>query len=190
MENFSGMATAGETTKMKDTHMMKENEKDHQKYVKVPKGNDHHCFGCSAANPHGLQMDFYYADNTVFSWLSVPEHLCGWDNLLHGGVIATILDEIMSWTAIYILKKFILTKKMTVEFIKPLTIGTKLTAKGMVFEIISEREAIVEGFLFDDRQRLCARSKGHYALLGADMAKKLKVVDEAAIRRFKPVFED
>jgi hypothetical protein len=50
-------------------------------------------------------MDFYYADNAVFSWVSAPEHLCGWNNLLHGGVIATILDEIMSWTAIDILKK-------------------------------------------------------------------------------------
>jgi uncharacterized protein (TIGR00369 family) len=190
MENFPGMAAAGETPKMKDAHMMKEIEKDFQKYVKIPKGDDHHCFGCSPINPHGLQMDFYYAEKTVFSWLSVPEHLCGWNNLLHGGVIATILDEIMSWTAIYILKKFILTKKMTVEFIKPLTVGTKLTAKGMVFDIISEREAVIDGFLFDDRQRLCARSKGTYALLGADTAKKLKVVDEDAIRRFTPVFEN
>ena len=186
MENFPGMAAAGETRKMKDANPIQAYEKDSQKFIKIPKGNDHYCFGCSSTNPHGLQMDFYYADNSVFSWLSVPEHLCGWNNLLHGGVIATILDEIMSWTAIYILKKFILTKKMTVEYIKPLAVGTKLTSKGMVFEIISDREAAIEGFLFDDRQRLCAQSKGIYALLGVDIAKKLKVVDEAAIKRFEP----
>jgi uncharacterized protein (TIGR00369 family) len=183
------MAAAGETGKMKNADLIQEFEKDPQKYIKIPKGDDHHCFGCSAANPHGLKMDFYYADNAVFSWVSAPEHLCGWNNLLHGGVIATILDEIMSWTAIYVLKKFILTKKMTVEFIKPLTVGTKLTAKGTVLEIVSDREAAVEGLLFDDRQRLCARSNGTYALFGADTAKKLKVVDEAAIRAFEPVFE-
>jgi hypothetical protein len=119
------MATAGEKGKMKDAELIQEYEQNPQKYVKIPKGDDHHCFGCSPSNPHGLKMDFYYADNAVFSWVSVPEHLCGWNNLLHGGVIATILDEIMSWTAIYILKKFILTKKMTVEYIKPLTVGTK-----------------------------------------------------------------
>ena len=173
---------------MKDTGIIQEYEKDPQKYVKVPKGDDHHCFGCSSANPHGLKMDFYYADNAVFSWVSPPEHLCGWNNLLHGGVTATILDEIMSWTAIYILKKYILTKKMTVEYIKPLTVGTKLTAKGSVLEIISDREAAIEGFLFDDRQRLCARSSGTYALFGPDTAKRLKVVDEAGIRRFLPIF--
>jgi uncharacterized protein (TIGR00369 family) len=146
MENFPGMAAAGETGKMKNPELIYEYEKDPQKFVKVPKGNDDHCFGCSTANPHGLKMDFYYADNAVFSWVSVPEHLCGWNNLLHGGVIATILDEIMSWTAIYILKKFILTKKMTVEFIKPLTTGTKLTAKGSVLEIVSERERPLKVF--------------------------------------------
>ena len=189
MENFPGMAESGEAEKMKDPELIEGYEKDPQKYVKIPKGNDHHCFGCSAANPHGLKMDFYYADHAVFSWVSVPEHLCGWNNLLHGGVIATILDEIMSWTAIYILKKFILTKKMTVEFIKPLKIGTKLTVKGSVLEIVNEREAAIEGFLFDDRQRLCARSSGTYALFGADAAQKLKVVDEAALRSFMPIFE-
>ncbi len=189
MENLPGMAAAGEKIKMNDADMMKAFNIDLQKYVKIPKGDDHHCFGCSPANPHGLQMDFYYADNTVFSWLLVPEHLCGWNNLLHGGVIATILDEIMSWAAIYILKKFILTKEMTVEFIKSLTVGTKLTAKGMVLKMISDREATMEGFLYDDRQRLCARAEGTYALLGADVARKLKVVDEAAIKRFDPIFK-
>jgi acyl-coenzyme A thioesterase PaaI-like protein len=79
---------------------------------------------------------------------------------------------------------------MTVEFIKPLTVVTNLTAKGMIFEIISDREAVVEGFLFDDRQRLCAKSKGNYALIGADVAKKLKFIDKDDIRRFAPVFKE
>jgi len=44
--------------------------------------------------------------------------------------------------------------------------------------------------LFDDRQRLCARSSGTYALFGADTARKLKVVDEAALRSFMPIFRE
>ena len=86
---------------------MEELVKDGKTYKRVPKGDDHKCFGCSPANPHGLQMEFYHADDAVLhSWLVVPDHLRGWNDLVHGGVISTILDEIMSWTAISMLKKF------------------------------------------------------------------------------------
>jgi acyl-coenzyme A thioesterase PaaI-like protein len=51
-------------------------------------------------------------------FLTVPEHLCGWSKMVHGGVVTTILDEIMSWSALYLLKKVIVTRTMTIEFIK------------------------------------------------------------------------
>ena len=58
---------------------------------------DHHCFACGPQNPHGLKMTFYTDERSVYSWVTVPGHLRGWDNLIHGGVISAILDEIMSW---------------------------------------------------------------------------------------------
>ena len=71
----------------------------------LPNRPDHNCFGCSATNPSGLQMKFYTDEVLVFSWLTLPAHLSGWSNLVHGGVISTILDEIMSWTALCMLNK-------------------------------------------------------------------------------------
>ena len=164
--------------------------KDGKTFRRVPKGCDHKCFGCSPANPHGLQMEFYHADDAVLhSWLVVPEHLCGWNDLVHGGVISTILDEIMSWTAIYMLKKFILTKTMTVEFLKPLRMGTRLSVRGNVAEMVSEREAVIEGFLYDEREdKLFARSSGVYALLDMKIARRMGVVDDEAAKRFEPIF--
>jgi len=43
---------------------------------------NHKCFGCSPINPYGLQMKFYAKDESVFSWVTVSEHLCGWENLV------------------------------------------------------------------------------------------------------------
>jgi len=63
---------------------------------------------------------------SVFSWLKVPDHLFGWDNLVHGGILSTILGEIMSWSALYLLKEMILTKSMTVAFVKPVFEGWSL----------------------------------------------------------------
>ena len=48
-----------------------------EKYPKhLPNRETHYCFGCSPANPSGLQMKFYTKDSSVFSRLTVPDHLC------------------------------------------------------------------------------------------------------------------
>ena len=92
-----------------------------EKYTQLPNSSDHNCFGCSPINKSGLQMKFYADDNTVYSDVSVPDHLCGWSNITHGGVLTTILDEIMSWTALHFIKRITMTKTMEIEFIKPET---------------------------------------------------------------------
>lgn len=160
-----------------------------KKYTRVPKRGDHMCFGCSPINPSGLQMDFYSNGESVFSWLTVPEHLCGWGNLVHGGVLSTILDEVMSWSAIYILKKVIVTKSIKIEFIKPVYIKNELTAEGKVMEIKRRNEAIMEGFIYNHKKDLCARSKGTFALIKPAVAKRLRLVDEEDLKGMEPILK-
>ena len=52
------------------------------------------CFGCAPNNESGLKMEFYEdGDEIVSKW--VPEaRFQGWLNTLHGGIQATLLDEI------------------------------------------------------------------------------------------------
>jgi uncharacterized protein (TIGR00369 family) len=142
---------------------------------------NHKCFGCSPINPSGLQMRFYAKDESVFSWVAVSEHLCGWQNLVHGGVITAILDEIMSRTALYILKQFIMTKEINVKFLKPVLIGRELMAQGIVLEVVNEREAKIEGLLFNEEKQLCAEAKGTFALFSPSSLKKKEVMDQALI---------
>lgn len=55
------------------------------------------CFGCGEANPNGLQLDFSLAqDGTVVCVATIPERFEGHPGFLHGGIIATLLDETMS----------------------------------------------------------------------------------------------
>jgi hypothetical protein len=60
---------------------------------------------------------------------------------------STILDEIMSWAALYLLRRIILTESMTVEFIKPVIIGETMEAGGGVLELKGRRDAIIEGVI-------------------------------------------
>ena len=140
------------------------------KYQPLKTLSNHKCFGCSPHNASGLQMKFFTNQKSLVSLVTVPEHLCGWDRLVHGGVIATILDEIMSWSAITMLKRIILTKSMTVDFVKPVYIDHELLAEGKVLEHTSERDAQMAGFLYNAQGELCAKSQGSFALFTPEAA--------------------
>lgn len=153
--------------------------------TELPNTGNHGCFGCSPVNPYGLQMKFFSGEGTLFSWLSVPEHLCGWDKLVHGGVLATILDETMGWTAIHFLKKFALTNSMTVQFHKSVRIGEQIRVEGKVVESDGKREAKVEGFIYRDGEEvLCAEAVGTFRLFNAGAISRLGVMDKESAGKF------
>ena len=151
--------------------------------------DDHNCFGCSPTNAYGLRMKFFTDEKALFSWLTIAGHLCGWDNLVHGGVLAAILDEIMGWTAIHFLKKFALTHSMTVEFHKPVHIGEQIRVEGRVLEVRGRRQASVEGYLYKGENTLCAKSTGTFRLFTTEAIVRLGVMEEDAVKRFDFLIE-
>jgi len=151
--------------------------------------DNHKCFGCSPANAYGLRMKFLTDEKSLFSWLTIPEHLCGWDNLAHGGVLAAILDEIMGWTAIYFSKKFALTNALTVEFHKSVQIGEEIRVEGRVLEVRAKRGAVVEGYLYKGENTLCAKSTGTFRLFTTKAIVRLGVLEEEVLKRFDFLIE-
>ncbi len=139
---------------------------------------DPHCFACGYENKHGLNMRFESNGERLRSHIEVPTHLRGWGNLVHGGIISTIIDEAMSWTAIHLLKKLILTKTMTVDFKKPLTIDSPLTIYGFIIEEKNEKSAIMAAEIYDASENLCAQGRGEFALFTFEQFSKLGVVDK------------
>jgi uncharacterized protein (TIGR00369 family) len=152
----------------------------------LPVQDDHMCFACGPANSAGLKMRFFADRESVVSWVTVPDHLRGWSTLVHGGVTSTILDEIMSWAAIHLLKSIILTKSMQVDFRKPVYIGQRLQAVGRVHAVRHEREAVMRGRLYGPDGELCAEAQGVFALLKPNVARKLGIVEEETLRRLLP----
>lgn len=157
-------------------------------YKRLPNNRNHNCFGCSPVNPSGLQMKFYADESTVYSKIAVPPHLCGWNNLVHGGVLTTIMDEIMSWTAIYLLKRVPMTKAITVDFLKPVYVGRPLQAQGTVLEKTGKREVLMEGKIFNEDDACCARATGTFAVFSAAIAKRLRITDNESLKWFEQIF--
>jgi uncharacterized protein (TIGR00369 family) len=154
----------------------------------LPNSRNHNCFGCSPVNPSGLQMKFYTSAAAVYSKLTVPEHLCGWNNLVHGGVLTTIMDEIMNWAAIYLLKRVPMTKSIAVDFLKAVYVGRALQVQGTVLEKIGRREVLMEGRIFNEAGTCCAKATGTLTLFSPAVAKRLKITDNESLKWFEQIF--
>jgi uncharacterized protein (TIGR00369 family) len=157
-------------------------------FQELPNSTDHYCFGCSPANPSGLQMKFYANQHSVYSKITIPDHLCGWSNIAHGGVLTTILDEIMSWAALHFLKRITMTKSMNIDFIKPVYIHNPLKAEGKVLEKTGTHEAVMEGILYNDQGVACAKSTANFAVFSPKVAKRLGIADDTSLEFFANVF--
>ena len=154
----------------------------------LPNSRNHNCFGCSPVNQSGLQMEFYANKDKVFSDVNIPDHLCGWSNIAHGGVLTTILDEIMSWAALHFLKRITMTKSMTIEFVKPVFINSPLKAEGKVLEIAGSHDAVMGGTLYNSKGIACAKSTANFSIFSPAVAKRLGIADETSLKFFEDIF--
>ncbi len=98
------------------------------------------CFACSKINPIGLKLVFEHdGDVCRTHFVAGPEHQ-GWDGVMHGGLVATMLDEIMAqWLWKRGIK--IMTAEMTARYSKAVPIGEKITVEG---QMVSQRGRLVE----------------------------------------------
>jgi uncharacterized protein (TIGR00369 family) len=95
-------------------------------------GAPNHCFGCSPTNPHGLRLQFSIAeDRTVLCETHVSEFYEGPPGYLHGGIIATLLDEAMS-KANRAHGVTAMTRQMNVEYLRPVPSNVSIRVAGNV----------------------------------------------------------
>ena len=90
------------------------------------------CFGCGPANSAGLHLEFLLApDRSVVSLPIVASAFDGHPGNLHGGIIATLLDEAMS-KALRALGRRTMTRKLEAEYLRPVNSGIPLRIEGRV----------------------------------------------------------
>lgn len=90
------------------------------------------CFGCSPNNPHGLKLRFRHADQGCVTRCSIPDSLCGFDGLVHGGILSTVLDETAAYALFAHLGRFAVTRELTTRFIKPVATNMEIIVEGRV----------------------------------------------------------
>lgn len=147
-----------------------------EEFKELPNRFEGNCFGCSPHNASGLQMKFSWNGRIVRSELTVPNHLSGWNRLIHGGVATTILDEVMSWAAIYTTRKMVMTKTMSIDFIKPIQIGDRITAEGYVKQMKGRHELIAIAEILNAASEVCVSATADFAVFSQKVAKRLRII--------------
>jgi len=153
--------------------------------IRLPKkSGDYNCFGCGPGNNAGLKMEFYTNDerNAVYSWLTVPDHVCGWGNVVHGGIVTTILDEAMGWAAATKLQTFFLTKTLTTNFYQPISAGQDIFVSGEVAENRNNREADVKAAIYDISDNLLANATSVISVLPIEVIREKKLFTGQALK--------
>jgi uncharacterized protein (TIGR00369 family) len=102
--------------------------------VKTKQPNSRHCFACGVDNACGLGMTFYEVGaGRVLAEYSVPENYQGFPGIVHGGIVFTMLDEVLGRvTMVGDHTKFTVTAKVEVRFRKPVPTGEPLQIHGRV----------------------------------------------------------
>jgi uncharacterized protein (TIGR00369 family) len=92
--------------------------------LKHPLEDDQYCFVCGENNPAGLHLRFLIHEGKVFTEF-IPQIIHqGFKDIIHGGLISTILDEAMVKAAL-MQGLPVVTAEMTVRFRNPLFVGEK-----------------------------------------------------------------
>jgi uncharacterized protein (TIGR00369 family) len=128
------------------------------------------CFGCSPANSMGLKMEFFKEGDEVLCRWEPGEHFQGFHDVLHGGVQATMMDEIASWVVFVMLDTAGVTYQLTTRFRRPVRIskGTITVRATLVRQ--QKRIAEIEVRLYDGEGTLCAESQANYYVMPRDKA--------------------
>ena len=149
----------------------------------VPNYWSGHCFGCSKENEHGLQLRFWLSERGCYTKCSVPEHMCGMDGIVHGGIVAFLLDEVAEWAFIDRLNHLAATQEMTVRYLEPVRTNTEIVVESQIVSH-DKKSALLKSSVRSTDGILMAESESKWALPKLSNMAKMAGIDESYLQQF------
>jgi uncharacterized protein (TIGR00369 family) len=137
-----------------------------EKLTPMAHGAQNFCFGCGMDNTAGLRLEFYLAeDGSVVCPVAVSETFEGPPGYVHGGIIATLLDEAMSKS---VRAKGIpaMTRSIEVDYRRPVPSGAPLRIEGRLLRS-EERKHWTEARILNAEGTTLASAKGLFVQVRA-----------------------
>lgn len=90
------------------------------------------CFGCAPDHPTGLRLRFSREGDEVVTRFTPGDGHQGPPTIMHGGLVATLADEIGAWAIILLCEKFGFTAEMQGKLHRPIRTGAEVIGRGRV----------------------------------------------------------
>ncbi len=133
----------------------------------------HNCFACGTLNTGGLGLTMHVEPGRSWTDVTLDSRFEGWEGIAHGGILCTILDEVMAW-ALVGADNWGVTARMSIDFRKPVEIGRPIRAEGWT---TTTRKRVVDtsGRIVDARDgTILAESQGRYVAASEARKRELR----------------
>ena len=132
----------------------------------------YNCFGCNPANPLGLQMSFFEEGEQVLSFWEPRDDYQGFNDVLHGGIQATLMDELASWYIFVKLHTSGMTQGLDVRYHHAVrTTGGRITLVAELQEH-RKRRADIHVRLYQGENELKSEGICRYVIFPEELARK------------------
>ena len=131
------------------------------------------CFVCDEENEGGLRQRFFLEEElgrVVAEFIPSADH-SGAPNYAHGGVSMAVLDEAMAWAIIAIKERFGVSRRVEVDFLRPVLVGRAYGAQAWV-ESFEGRSLVARAELRNPDGKLCVAAKGSFTVLTLEEAEQ------------------
>ena len=132
----------------------------------------YNCFACAPSNPYGLKMEFYEDGDDIVSLWTPGVNYQGWLNTLHGGIQATLMDEIGGWIIARKFQTSGMTTSLNVKYKKPVPTGEDVT-----IEVRARVKEVKRMFVFIEatishNSEICSSADMTYYTFPKDVAER------------------
>ncbi len=135
-------------------------------------GEAQQCFGCGPHNHTGMQLRFFREGDAVVTTFEARPGWEGPPGIVHGGLQATLADELGAWTVVGLKGHFALTASLQLRYLRPARMDRPIDGVGRIVEEGDDGRVVVRIDLRQDGKRLLSGT-GTYVMPTRAMAERL-----------------
>jgi uncharacterized protein (TIGR00369 family) len=137
--------------------------------MRIDPNPDNPCIGCGGANPRGMHLSFEKDDERqrIVGHFRLGDEYQGGSGFLHGGIIALVLDEVMSKVSRFHVEHAV-TAELRVEYKRPIRVNTDIVVEGFMTRR-EGRQLYYEGEIRNQAGDLLARGEGRWVVIDREI---------------------